>query len=153
MPRSSDKCSLWTLNKWILIFRIQAPGLKKSPLVCRSDKTRENAAAVKVFQDLLQELDAKSPEARLLALIQGSLAANIFDWGARACVELYHQGTILEIYRWSFMIMSMNSNSLSNSTWLDKAMWYMPGIISHCFHFFFGGRLYWIEHTIVNLVG
>lgn len=30
---------------------------------------------------------------------QGVLAANIFDWGARACVELYRDGTILEIYR------------------------------------------------------
>ena len=30
---------------------------------------------------------------------QGVLAANIFDWGAAACVELYQNGTILEIYR------------------------------------------------------
>jgi hypothetical protein len=27
------------------------------------------------------------------------LAANIFDWGAKATVQLYHNGTILEIYR------------------------------------------------------
>jgi hypothetical protein len=27
------------------------------------------------------------------------LAANIFDWGAKACVELYTNGTILDIYR------------------------------------------------------
>lgn len=40
-------------------------------------------------------------EARLLALIEGVLAANIFDWGARACVDLYHKGTIIEIYRMS----------------------------------------------------
>jgi len=40
-------------------------------------------------------------EARLLALIEGVLAANIFDWGSRACVELYHKGTIIEIYRMS----------------------------------------------------
>ena len=33
-----------------------------------------------------------SPRARLTALIEGSLAANIFDWGAAACVELYHNG-------------------------------------------------------------
>jgi hypothetical protein len=37
-------------------------------------------------------------EARLLALIEGVLAANIFDWGSEACVDLYHQGTIIEIY-------------------------------------------------------
>lgn len=36
---------------------------------------------------------------RLTSLIEGVLAANIFDWGARATVELYQNGTILEIYR------------------------------------------------------
>jgi hypothetical protein len=40
-------------------------------------------------------------EARLLALIEGVLAANIFDWGSKACVDLYHQGTIIDIYRMS----------------------------------------------------
>lgn len=30
---------------------------------------------------------------------QGSLAANIFDWGAKACVDLYQNATILEMYR------------------------------------------------------
>lgn len=69
-------------------------------LQCRLDKERENAAALAVFPDLLQELDAMDPAQRLLALIEGVLAANIFDWGARACVDLYHQGTILEIYRY-----------------------------------------------------
>ena len=39
------------------------------------------------------------PGPRLLTLIEGSLASNIFDWGARACVALYHDGTILDIYR------------------------------------------------------
>ena len=47
----------------------------------------------------LQELDAMDPKARLTSLIQGALAGNIFDWGARATVDLYHDGTILEIYR------------------------------------------------------
>jgi uncharacterized protein with ATP-grasp and redox domains len=47
------------------------------------------------------ELDSMNEEARLLALIEGVLAANIFDWGSRACVELYHKGTIIEIYRMS----------------------------------------------------
>lgn len=40
-------------------------------------------------------------ETRLLTLIEGVLAANIFDWGSRACLELYHKGTIIEIYRMS----------------------------------------------------
>ena len=52
-----------------------------------------------MLPDLLKELDGTPPRARLTALIEGVLAANIFDWGAKACVDLYHNGTILEIYR------------------------------------------------------
>ena len=52
-----------------------------------------------MLPDLLAELDAMPPRKRLLALVQGVLAGNIFDWGAQACVELYHAGTILEIYQ------------------------------------------------------
>lgn len=66
---------------------------------CSHDKDRENAAALAVLPDLLQELDAMSARDRLTSLIEGVLAANIFDWGARATVELYQNGTILEIYR------------------------------------------------------
>jgi type II pantothenate kinase len=29
------------------------------------------------------------PDDRLLALVEGTLAGNIFDWGSNACVELY----------------------------------------------------------------
>ena len=36
-----------------------------------------------------------TPRARLTALVEGSLAANIFDWGAAACVELYHNGAAI----------------------------------------------------------
>ena len=54
---------------------------------------------MEVFNDLIGEIDAMSPKERLTSLVEGVLAANIFDWGARACVDLYHQGTILEIYR------------------------------------------------------
>lgn len=66
---------------------------------CRKDKQRENAAALQVLGDLFTELDSLAPRARLHALVQGVLAANIFDWGAQACVELYHEGTILELYQ------------------------------------------------------
>jgi hypothetical protein len=31
-------------------------------------------------------------------LLQGILAGNIFDWGAKACVELYTNGTILDMF-------------------------------------------------------
>ncbi|KAL9681382.1 hypothetical protein QQ045_013165 [Rhodiola kirilowii] len=67
----------------------------------RSIKQRENEASLDVLPDLLLELDSMSEEARLLTLIEGVLAANIFDWGSRACVDLYHKGTIIEIYRMS----------------------------------------------------
>ncbi|KAM0873778.1 hypothetical protein ACQ4PT_037848 [Festuca glaucescens] len=66
-----------------------------------SIKQRENEASLAVLPDLLMELDSMDEEARLLALIEGVLAANIFDWGSKACVDLYHQGTIIEIYRMS----------------------------------------------------
>ncbi|KAF8378279.1 hypothetical protein HHK36_029618 [Tetracentron sinense] len=67
----------------------------------RSIKQRENEASLAVLPDLLMELDSMSEETRLHALIEGVLAANIFDWGSRACVDLYHKGTIIEIYRMS----------------------------------------------------
>eukprot|EP00897_Mesotaenium_endlicherianum_P000944 jgi/Mesen1/10850/ME000093S10365 len=67
----------------------------------KSVKLRENEASLAVLPDLLTELDSLEPERRLLALIEGVLAANIFDWGSKACVELYQSGTILEIYRMS----------------------------------------------------
>ncbi|KAJ8754560.1 hypothetical protein K2173_005721 [Erythroxylum novogranatense] len=67
----------------------------------RTIKQRENEASLAVLPDLLVELDNMSEERRLLTLIEGVLAANIFDWGSRACVDLYHKGTIIEIYRMS----------------------------------------------------
>ncbi|XP_057417787.1 pantothenate kinase 2-like [Lotus japonicus] len=66
-----------------------------------SIKQRENEASLAVLPDLLMELDSLDEETRLLTLIEGVLAANIFDWGSRACVDLYHEGTIIEIYRMS----------------------------------------------------
>ncbi|XP_019152535.1 PREDICTED: pantothenate kinase 2 isoform X2 [Ipomoea nil] len=67
----------------------------------RTIKQRENEASLAVLPDLLMELDGMNEEMRLLTLIEGVLAANIFDWGSRACVDLYHKGTIIEIYRMS----------------------------------------------------
>ncbi len=63
------------------------------------DKQRENAAALAVLPDLLRELDSEPLPVRLLSLVEGVLAANIFDWGSQACVALYRDGTILDIYR------------------------------------------------------
>lgn len=63
------------------------------------EKQRENAAALAVLPDLLAELDGMDDEGRLLALVEGVLAGNIFDWGSQSCVNLYKNGTILDIYR------------------------------------------------------
>ncbi|KAG6551234.1 hypothetical protein Mapa_007160 [Marchantia paleacea] len=67
----------------------------------RAIKQRENEASLAVLPDLLSDLDTMTPSDRILALIEGVLAANIFDWGSKACVELYRSGTIMEIYRMS----------------------------------------------------
>jgi bifunctional damage-control phosphatase, subfamily II, fusion protein len=57
--------------------------------VRRRDKQRENEAAAQVLGDLLRELDDMPPRWRLLALVQGVLAGNIFDWGAQARFHLW----------------------------------------------------------------
>ncbi|CAI7819218.1 unnamed protein product, partial [Closterium sp. NIES-54] len=67
----------------------------------RAVKQRENDVSLSVLPDLLAELDSIPPEERLLTVMGGVLAANIFDWGSRECVKLYRSGTILEIYRMS----------------------------------------------------
>ena len=64
------------------------------------DKEAENSAALQVLPDLLREIDAEADAgARLLALVRGALAGNIFDWGSKACADLYRDGTILGIYK------------------------------------------------------
>eukprot|EP00798_Chlamydomonas_sp_ICE-L_P004401 gene4401-14526_t len=46
----------------------------------RLDKERENSAALTVLPDLLNELDNQNIGDRWLSLMEGALAANIFDW-------------------------------------------------------------------------
>ncbi|OVA20728.1 protein of unknown function DUF89 [Macleaya cordata] len=48
----------------------------------RTIKQRENEASLAVLPDLLMELDSMSEENRLYSVIEGVLAANIFDWGS-----------------------------------------------------------------------
>eukprot|EP01026_Neomeris_dumetosa_P051107 TRINITY_DN4492_c1_g1_i1.p1 TRINITY_DN4492_c1_g1~~TRINITY_DN4492_c1_g1_i1.p1 ORF type:complete len:443 (+),score=70.32 TRINITY_DN4492_c1_g1_i1:91-1419(+) len=68
--------------------------------IYRTDKERETSASLEVLPELLKDLDdRKDIKERLLVLIEGVLAANIFDWGAKACVALYDNGQILEIYK------------------------------------------------------
>ncbi|GLI70548.1 hypothetical protein VaNZ11_015467 [Volvox africanus] len=82
--------------------------------VYRLDKQRENVAALAVLPDLLRELDAENLPARLLSLVEGVLAANIFDWGSQACVALYRDGTILDIYRTARLKLSKRPWAVDN---------------------------------------
>lgn len=68
-------------------------------LACRLDKARENQKSLEVLPILLAELDALPGMERLTALIEGALAANIFDWGAQACMKYYASGSIVNVYR------------------------------------------------------
>lgn len=46
----------------------------------RLEKERENHVALQVLADLLAELDRSDPNQRMQDIVQGCLAANIFDW-------------------------------------------------------------------------
>lgn len=50
-------------------------------------KQKENGVALKCFQRVIHALDALGWEERQLALVQGLLAGNVFDWGAKAVSE------------------------------------------------------------------
>ncbi|XP_004705533.1 4'-phosphopantetheine phosphatase [Echinops telfairi] len=47
-------------------------------------KQKENGAALKCFLRVVQALDALGWEERQLVLVEGLLAGNVFDWGAKA---------------------------------------------------------------------
>lgn len=67
--------------------------------VLRLDKLKENHIALSVLPDLLKELDMMSERKRLLSIIEGILAANIFDWGAKECISQYYEKDVLSIYK------------------------------------------------------
>jgi bifunctional damage-control phosphatase, subfamily II, fusion protein len=63
-------------------------------------KQHENDAAIVVLPELLDELEQMTDERRrLIQIVEGVLAGNVFDWGSQACVDLYNNGTILDIYK------------------------------------------------------
>lgn len=64
----------------------------------RAEKEEENEWALAQLPGQLAELDAAPPASRLLALVEGVLAGNLFDWGAAACVQLYASGGMAEAY-------------------------------------------------------
>jgi len=67
--------------------------------VYRDVKKQENQSALLVLPDLLAEIDSLNDDERLLSIVEGVLAGNIFDWGSQGTLDLYRNGTILEIYR------------------------------------------------------
>ena len=67
--------------------------------VYRDVKKQENQSALLVLPDLLAEIDSLDDDERLLSIVEGVLAGNIFDWGSQGTLDLYRNGTILEIYR------------------------------------------------------
>lgn len=50
-------------------------------------KQRENDTALKYYQKAVKSLDELSWEEKQFALVQGVLAGNVFDWGAKAVSE------------------------------------------------------------------
>jgi type II pantothenate kinase len=55
-------------------------------------KQKENALALPLIPDLLAELDALEGERRLMALVRGIFAGNIFDLGVMATIERFRDG-------------------------------------------------------------
>ena len=56
-------------------------------------KQRENELALKLYPDVIAEIDAAPPASRLELLAQGLFAGNLFDMGSRAVVEAFESGT------------------------------------------------------------
>ncbi len=54
-------------------------------------KQRENDAAIPLFSEVLEELDAMAEAERIEALIRGIFAGNIFDLGSMATIADYHE--------------------------------------------------------------
>lgn len=51
-------------------------------------KQSENEAALSQLQERLNYLDSLTPKEREVELVVGLLAGNMFDWGARAVVDI-----------------------------------------------------------------
>ena len=50
-------------------------------------KQQENEAALKLLPKRLSDLDVMSWSTRQIALVEGLLAGNVFDWGAKEVVK------------------------------------------------------------------
>lgn len=56
-------------------------------------KQTENEQSLKCLAEYLQELDRMEFEKRQLALAEGMLAGNVFDWGAREVTQIMETQT------------------------------------------------------------
>lgn len=96
--RFLNNCRTWTV-KWRCTFVIHLNRLNRpvqttcfpavfderllSRLFYYQVKQEENEAALLLLSKRLNELDALPWERRQLALIEGIIAGNVFDWGAK----------------------------------------------------------------------
>jgi len=60
----------------------------------RLAKRTENDVAMKLLESVLKELDALSEADRVVRLIEGVFAGNIFDLGVKATLDLYKSGSL-----------------------------------------------------------
>ncbi|KAF6033841.1 PANK4 [Bugula neritina] len=58
------------------------------------DKQRENEDSLHLFRSRIQKLDQLSVYDKWMALAKGVLAGNLFDWGAKAVVEMLESDSL-----------------------------------------------------------
>jgi len=51
-------------------------------------KHQENETALKLLSSRLTELDSLPPEEQCMAVVEGVLGGNVFDWGAKEVASL-----------------------------------------------------------------
>ncbi len=57
-------------------------------------KERENDAAARMYPDVVRQADSEPAASRYELLLRGVFAGNMFDLGAPATIELYHNGGV-----------------------------------------------------------
>lgn len=77
----------------LTIFREEQFALHGIPDPFLDLKRRENEFAIRLFPEVLAEIDSTSPENRMELIARGLLAGNLFDMGSRAVVEAFESGT------------------------------------------------------------
>jgi type II pantothenate kinase len=55
-------------------------------------KRRENGLALRLFGDVLRDIDSCPPDRRVERLVRGLIAGNLFDMGSKAAVDAFGEG-------------------------------------------------------------